>query len=108
MRPALSYLLHDYIVASADKQGQLSAVVEGFPSQFDLHLGLLSFGGCCTWHAQLLGTESQSSNTWLWAWANTAGDIPALLLTASLALKAYGEQHGIPELTTPQLPLDQI
>lgn len=58
--------------------------------------------------AQLLGTESESSNTWLWAWANTESNIPDHLLVASLSLKDYGEQHGIPELTQSELPLDQI
>lgn len=74
----------------------------------NLVVGTISFGPECRWHAQLLGTESEASGTWLWAWANDASNIPAYLLTASLTLKSYGEQHGIPELTTPQLPLDQV
>lgn len=85
----------------------LSLLVDSF-WHLDFPTGKLSFGSKYRWQTQLLGTESEVSGTWLWAWANTASNIPAHLLTASLALKAYGEQHNIPELTTPQPPLDQI
>lgn len=74
----------------------------------DLDTGTLCFGDQYHWQIQLLGTESEASGTWLWSWANAVNDIPAPLLVASFAVKAYGEQNGIPELTTPQLPLDQI
>lgn len=53
-------------------------------------------------------SDGESSGNWLWAWANTESNIPAHLLVASLSLRAYGEQHGIPQLTSPQLPLGQI
>lgn len=96
------------LVYSLDKQIQLADLISELPWHFDTATGLLSFGPRQHWQSQLLGTVSQASNTWLWAWANTASNIPAHLLIASFALKAYGEQHGIPELTTPQLPLDQI
>lgn len=75
---------------------------------FDLDGGVLYFADQQHWRVQLLGTESEASNTWLWAWANTESNIPAHLLVASLALKAYGERHGIPELTTPELTLDRV
>lgn len=74
----------------------------------DLATGMFSIGNQYQWHTQLLGLESEAIGDWLWAWANAESNIPTHLLVASLALKAYGEQHGIPELTTPQLSLDQI
>lgn len=75
---------------------------------FDLDIGLLFFDAKCRWQVQVLGTEAEHARNWLWAWANTGSNIPAHLLQASLTLKAYGEEHGIPELATSQLPLDQI
>jgi hypothetical protein len=96
------------IARSFDHQLWLSHCISDADWQFDSVSGLISFTNQCSWHAQLLGTESATSGTWLWAWANSESGIPAHLLVASLALKAYGEHHGIPELTTPQLPLDQI
>ena len=108
MPSGATLLKTEKIICSLEKQISLSDLVGVLGWSYDLATGELSFGNQHHWHSQLLGTESQSSNTWLWAWANTESNIPAHLLVASLVLKAYGVQHGIPELTTPQLPLDQI
>jgi hypothetical protein len=95
-------------VVSYDQQQFFINCINGRNWNFDLASGLLSFGYEFCWKTHLLGTESVISNSWLWTWANTSSNIPAHLLVASLALKAYGEQNGIPELTTPQLSLDKI
>ena len=55
---------------------------------------------------QVLGSESEISQTWLWAWANTQSDIPAELLRACESLRARGQREGIAECTEPQLSLD--
>jgi hypothetical protein len=99
---------HRRFCSAFDSQLYLAKLVEGMNWHFDLHSGLLTFGSLLSWQIQLLCTESELTNTWLWAWANTESDVPAHLLVATLLLKTYGEQHGIPELTTPQLPLDQV
>ena len=76
---------------------------------FDVPTGTLSFGTTHRWHAQILGTESHETNTWLWAWANTGSNLPFALIQASLQMKQLGEQQQIPELTEPQIPLtDEI
>lgn len=94
-----------YAAASFDKQLQLADLVGDLSWNFDLHSGTLSFGDKHCWQAQVLGTESHVNNTWLWAWANERSNIPPQLLDAALTVKKYGEQHGIPELTEPELPL---
>jgi hypothetical protein len=48
---------------------------------------------------QLIAAVDRS---WLWGWAN-AGWWPAPLLEDVRKVKAFGEQFGIAELTTPQL-----
>lgn len=107
---SLSFLaaLLPHVPASLDKQVYFSDLIGNPDWHLDIASGLITYGTMSPWHAQLLGTESEASGTWLWAWANTESNIPAHLLTASLALKAYGEQHGIPELATPEVPLDQV
>lgn len=97
-----------YTLASCGKQLHFSEMIGDEDWNYDLAAGLLSFGNKCLWHAQLLGTESDATGTWLWAWANTESNIPTHLLVASLALKAYGELHGHAELTTPQVPLNHV
>jgi uncharacterized protein DUF6882 len=49
---------------------------------------------------QIIGTFNTGSGTWLWAWANPL--IADHLKTDALGLKEYGEQCGIPRLTTPE------
>ena len=96
-----------YAAHAFDMQHYFSELVGESSWDVDLGSGRIIFG-TRSWRIQLLGTESEASGTWLWAWANTESNIPAHLLVASLALKAYGELHNIPELTTPQFSLDQI
>jgi hypothetical protein len=95
-------------VVSFDKQVSIDQIYGEKSWQFDRTTGFLTFGKKGSWQTQLLGTESELTNTWLWAWANAQSDEPSHLLVASLLLKAFGDQNGIPELTTPQLPLDQV
>ncbi len=54
---------------------------------------------------QVLGTESDDSQTWLWAWANSQQGFKTELLASALELKAYGERFGVPELSAPEIPL---
>ena len=78
------------VAYSYDKQFHLRDLVAPFDWHFDLATELLSFGTQYRWHTQLLGTESESAGTWLWAWANTASQIPDHLLNAVRTLKAFG------------------
>jgi hypothetical protein len=98
----------NHALSSWVKQDRISDVVHNFDWNLDLASGFLSFSDKYRWQTQLLGTVSDSSNDWLWAWANIQSNISDHLLEACRALKAYGEQHGIPELTMPHLSLDQV
>lgn len=89
-----------------DRQLLLADLIGDLPWAYDLQTGTLSFGGRFHWEAEVLGTESDETATWLWAWANDASDIPAEQQGASVKLKALGEEHGIEELTAPMVPLD--
>ncbi len=46
---------------------------------------------------QVVGTTSNRTNNWLWAWANSHW--PEHVVAAAQQAKAYGEKHGICELT---------
>src|SRR4051794_12991183 len=102
-------LMQNYI-ASWDKQISFSHWLQehGNPDwDFDMGTGKLVFAKAITLDVQLLGTEGTASKSWLWSWANTMSNIPPKLLEAANALRQYGEEQGIPEFTTPSLPLDQ-
>jgi hypothetical protein len=99
------YLLVGYLLSSFNKQHRLASLVGEYKWQFDVPTGTLSFGNDLHWHAQILGTESHETNTWLLAWANTGSNLLPALIQASLQMKQLGEQQQIPELTEPQIPL---
>jgi len=50
--------------------------------------------------AQIIGSYEAQTALWTWSWANAS--VPENLTAHALHLKEYGEQHGIPRLTTPQ------
>lgn len=55
--------------------------------------------------AQIIGTYSTQSDTWLWGWDHPSV-VPALQENAR-RVREYGERHGIEELTTPKLACTQ-
>jgi len=54
---------------------------------------------------QIIGTFNTENGTWLWAWANPL--IADHLKTDALGLKEYGQQWGIPRLTSPEWPAQE-
>lgn len=73
----------------------------------DLTAGTLSFGERLICPVQVLGSEAENDQTWLWAWANSMSNIPAPLLRAAEHLRALGEQEGISELSDRLVSLDR-
>lgn len=73
--------------------------------EVNLDLGVASFGDGLSFPLQVIGTESESSQTWLWGWANHASGIPGPLLKVSDQLRDLGERESIPELGTEEIPL---
>jgi hypothetical protein len=50
--------------------------------------------------AEIVGSFSKESATWLWAWANS--DVDEQLTAAARSVQALGERHGYRDLITPQ------
>lgn len=94
-----------HIPFALDRQLLVADLVGALDWAYSMEAGILSFGNRFHWQAEVLGTESEQSGTWLWAWANDASNIPADQHAASRKLKALGEEHGIVELTAPIVPL---
>jgi len=93
--------------ASYDKQIYLRAMYGKTGWGFDLHTGVLAFRRPHEAPLQLavevLGTESEDTNTWQWSWANHG--VPPTLTTSALQLKQLGEAQGIPEFTNAELDI---
>jgi len=95
----LSDLFDRHAAASWDKQQALAALVGKHSWQLDSENGVITFNERLKFPVQILGTESDVSNSWLWAWANKVSPLPATLLASANELRALGEREGIAELT---------
>ena len=101
-------LLTHHVASSLTKQHALDEFIGDHRWELDLEQGTVDFGEGRRFPVQILGTESEISNTWLWAWDNRASDIPPQLLMAAHQLRTLGEREGIAELTERTLPLGVV
>src|SRR4051794_33147688 len=108
MHPRLAELFDRHVLTAYAKQFALAEKVGERDWFFRMDPGTLSFGDEFTWKVQLLGSQSESAGTWLWAWANEASNIPPALVQASLAMRSLGEQLRIPELTEPEIEVGEV
>ncbi|MCC3156217.1 hypothetical protein LJ737_03160 [Hymenobacter sp. 15J16-1T3B] len=92
---SVQQLLERYGAIAYDKQNDLFDVIGENSWSFDMAAGTISFGPALVFPVQILGTFSHSSESWLWAWANTQSGIPERLLTQARQLKTYGEEQEI-------------
>ncbi|MBB6005211.1 DUF6882 domain-containing protein [Arcicella rosea] len=93
-------LLERYGGIALDKQIDFGTVIGNNSWEVDLHKGTISFGEDLTFPMQALGTISHSSQTWLWAWANTKSGLSESIVEQSLHLKKYGVENDIDLLTS--------
>lgn len=101
-------LYDQHVVMAFEKQQALSDEIGEADWQFSLSNGTITFGESKTFPIQILGTEADNVQTWLWGWANEESHIPAPLLACANELKAWGERESITEFTTPEIGLDQV
>jgi hypothetical protein len=101
-------LLEEHGAFSLDKQDAIADYLGEHRWELDVEAGSIAFGQGREFDAQIIGTESKSAGTWLWAWANEASRIPVSQLRGALALRAYGRQNGVEEFVKAELPLEEI
>ena len=102
---SLTAILEQYALSSLEKQEKLRTFVGDLTSEIDLDAGVIRFSEDIQFPFQVLGTESDNTLTWLWAWADEQTEVPSELLRSSLDLKAWGETEGLPEFTAPSVDL---
>ncbi|HEY3354790.1 MAG TPA: hypothetical protein VGQ83_16165 [Polyangia bacterium] len=114
MTERFAELFLDHVATGWDRQMLLSELLDEHEWKLDLESGRIAFssgGTLCrkewTFAVEVLGTESDTSETWRWSWANPGG-IPDQLTLASRRLQALGTEQGIPELAEPVLALCDV
>ena len=103
----LTAYLEQYALLALEKQEKLAALVNEHTSELDLCSGTISFNSGPAAPFQALGSESDNTLTWLWAWSEEQIELPEDLLTSSLQLKDWGKQEGIEEFTIPSVDLNR-
>jgi hypothetical protein len=95
-----------YALVSLEKQTRLVSFLGEHVLDLDLDAGTARFNDVAI-PFQVLGTESDNSLTWLWAWADEQTEVQDNLLTSAREMRAWGEKEGLPELTLPSLDLNR-
>ena len=80
-------------------------VVEASKWQADFESGKICFDKQ-EFYMQFIGSESFSSNTWLWGYENVNGFDERLLSLANRA-REFGEKFGVEAFSAPQFELDE-
>lgn len=101
----LSYF-EKYALVSSEKQDKFERIIGEHTMELELDAGVIRFSDDLRFPFQVLGTESDNSLTWLWAWAEEQSEMPEGLIRSSLEMRAWGEKEGIPECATPSVDLN--
>ncbi len=102
---SLTSYLEQFALLSLEKQEKfLRAVGDAVPVLY-LDAGLIRFSKL-EFPFQVLGTESENTLTWLWAWADEQTEVPENLLQSSFEMRKWGEKEGIVECTAPSVDLN--
>lgn len=99
--------LEKYGLLSLEKQDKLAHVIGEHTYALDLENGTIRFDNA-EFPFQVLGTESDNTLTWLWAWADEQTETPEDLITTSQALRDWGEKEGIQEFLVPSVDIGTV
>jgi hypothetical protein len=97
--------LSTYVATAFARQLALADFLEEHAWNVDLERGTVDFGSDRIYPIQLLGTESDIEETWLWAWANEQSNLPPQLLQACNHIRGFGRRTDLAELTDASFPL---
>jgi hypothetical protein len=106
MNSLISYF-EKIALVSLEKQENLIRRLGEHIVDLDLDTGMARFSTDVAFPFQLLGTESDNSLTWLWAWADEQPEVSGDLLRSARELKAWGAREGVTEFTVPSIDLNR-
>lgn len=95
-----------YLLASLEKQEAFEALVGEHLMQMDLESGKVRLNGL-ELAFQVLGTESENTLTYLWAWSEEQTEIPEALMHTARELREWGKREGVPEFSTPEIDINR-
>lgn len=99
--------LERYALLSLEKQDKLEQLLGEHTYELDLEARTIRFSNGLDIPYQVLGTESDNTLTWLWAWAEEQMELPMNLLSSAFKLKNWGERENIREFSLPSVDLNR-
>lgn len=107
MTKTLQDLIDDSIFISTEYQARLAEISGGaeWTVDFSAPSFTLQSDESVSLTPYLLGTESENRGSWIWSWQEL-GHFPDRVVSAAVQTRLGGAQHGIDQLTTDELPLD--
>lgn len=102
----LTDYFEQFALISLEKQDKLALLIGEHTYGLDLDAGKIRFNDNLEISFQVLGTESDNTLIWLWAWADEqTEELPVDLLQASHELRDWGLRKGIQKFTLPSVDL---
>lgn len=92
---------------SLEKQQKFDRLIGEHFAEFDLDAGILKIDHDHAFPFQVLGTQSDNTLTWLWAWSEAHADVQPDQITAALQLKEWGLKNGIEEFCIPEVDIER-
>jgi hypothetical protein len=96
-----------YALPAEEKRAKLLKLVGEHRLDLDLDAGTARFNDTVVLPFQVLGTESENTLTWLWAWADEQTEMPEGLLRSSRAMKIWFETKGLGGYASPSIDLNK-
>ena len=103
---AFTKILSQHVGTAFTRQLQFSQFLGDRNFNVNIEQGIVTFGSDLQYPIQLLGTEAEEDNSWLWAWANEGSNLPTNILQCCNNLRDFGTQHTIEEFTNRSFSLD--
>ena len=98
--------LEQYALLSLEKRDKLESLINESPYELDLDAGTIRFN-TIELPIQILGTESDNTLTWLWAWADEQTEIPTALMQSAIQVRNWGAGEKLAEFTLPSVDLNK-
>ena len=103
----LQTYLECYALITLEKQDKLELLTGESMHEMDLDAGIIRFNDL-QFAMQVIGTESDNTLTWLWAWSDEQTEIPSPLMQSAIQLRNWGTNEGVTEFTLPSLDLNRV
>ena len=108
--PTFLDLQDDAALLSLEHQLHLAETIGEHSWEVDLAVPRFAFTGdhpVTATALHLLGSAAPGPRSWLWSWANPTGYRQEVVWLAA-QLRDFGKQYGIPELSEPEVPFDDL